>query len=112
MYFLYKFRDIDNSNNDEKTMNYTKPAPKTAAEKMKAYRERKKQKKIDEQNTENPTSTLNFTKPAAKTVQQRNKSYRERQQQKKIVTAQHINVANIVCKNEYVGLLYSHVHAQ
>ena len=29
---------------------------------MRAYRERKKQKKIDEQNTENPTSTLNFTK--------------------------------------------------
>ena len=22
MYFLYKFREIDNSNNDEKTMNY------------------------------------------------------------------------------------------
>ena len=45
MYFLYKFREIDNSNNDEKTMNYTQPAPKTAAERMKAYRERKKTKK-------------------------------------------------------------------
>ena len=73
MYFLYKFRKIDNSNNDEKTMNCTKPAPKTTV--------------------------------------QRNKAYRERLKQKKIVTAQHINVANIVCKNEYVGL-YLHVHAQ
>ena len=46
MYFLYKFREIDNSNNDEKTMNYTKPAPKTAAERIKPlYREEKKTKK-------------------------------------------------------------------
>ena len=45
MYFRYKFREIDNLNNDEKTMNYTEPAPKTAAERMKAYNERKKQKK-------------------------------------------------------------------
>ena len=45
MYFLYKFRKIDNSNNDEKTINCTKPAPKKAAERMEAYRERKKQKK-------------------------------------------------------------------
>ena len=74
MYFLHKFREIDNLNNDEKTMNYTKPA--------------------------------------AKTAEQRNTSYRERLKQKKIITAQHINVANIVCKNEYVGLLYLHVHAQ
>ena len=84
MYFLYKFREIDNSNNDKKTMNYTKPASKTAAERMKAYRERKKQKKINEQNTKNPTSTLNFTKPAAKTAVERNKAYRERLKQKKI----------------------------
>ena len=80
MYFLYKFREIDNPNNDEKTMNCTKPAPKKAAERMKPYRERKKQKKKDEQNTENP---IKFTKPAAKTAVQRNEAYRKRLKQKK-----------------------------